>query len=246
MPPAVREGPCAPWTTPDLILGAPRICALDTPPPQEHLEDWAEIASWHLYERTGRRWPGICTSTVEAIEGDGCRCWPFTAGGDWRRAHDVGRCPDPAGPTLRLGYAPIVAITSATSSTAGLLDPGSYYVQDARYLVRRDNQGGWPGDITVVFTHGRAPNRAGVRAATSLAAELLLGSIGAKCRLPERTSSAARQGVTVAWLDPMEFLDKGLTGIFEVDLFLSAGAGPGHRRSRVLDPGNRVRSPHRQ
>ena len=42
------------------------------------------------------------------------------------------------------------------------------------------------------------------------------------CRLPERTKTVTRDGVTYDMFDPGEWLDQGLTGLRDVDTWLRA------------------------
>lgn len=57
-----------------------------------------------------------------------------------------------------------------------------------------------------------------------LANELVKSATGKPCALPDRVTSISRQGVSWTMLDPMDFLDKGLTGIGRVDQWLAAVA----------------------
>jgi hypothetical protein len=55
------------------------------------------------------------------------------------------------------------------------------------------------------------------------------------CTLPKRITSIARQGVTMTLLDPQDFLEKGQTGIEEVDFMISVmNRGKAKARSRVF------------
>ena len=56
-------------------------------------------------------------------------------------------------------------------------------------------------------------------------------------RCPQRVTQVSRQGMSWTLLDPQDFLDKGRTGIYQVDLFLST-VNPRRRRlrSRVFSP----------
>ena len=56
------------------------------------------------------------------------------------------------------------------------------------------------------------------------------------CRLPQRVTSITREGVTLAMLDPFEMLDKGRTGLFEVDLWLEAVNRAARMRPGMADP----------
>lgn len=71
--------------------------------------------------------------------------------------------------------------------------------------------------FSVTVTYGR-PVPELVRLATAkLACDLILDCVGKPCDLPKRVTSITRQGVTMALLDPQDFLDQGRTGIWIVD-----------------------------
>ena len=76
------------------------------------------------------------------------------------------------------------------------------------------------------------------RAVDVLANELLLAdSNSPDCRIPERVQSVSRQGVSWTMIDPQDFLDKGRTGIYEVDMLIRAVNPSGaKRRVRVFSP----------
>lgn len=132
---------------------------------------------------------------------------------------------------------PVAALSQVTVD--GIVLPTSAYRVDRVghrwYLVRIDG-GTWPycqnmaADLTQPNTfgltglhRGRPIPAAGVSAAGELACELVKSCLpGEKCRLPSRVTSLTRNGTTIAALDPMTFLDKGLTGLYRVDLFLAA------------------------
>lgn len=59
------------------------------------------------------------------------------------------------------------------------------------------------------------------RVAKKLAEEYLKAREGKPCQLPERISSVTRQGMSWTILDPQDFLTDGLTGIAQVDHWLS-------------------------
>lgn len=77
------------------------------------------------------------------------------------------------------------------------------------------------------------------RVTKRLAMEFYRSTTGAPCNLPERITSVNRQGVSWTILDPLDFLDKGLTGIGAVDSWVTAVNGRGV--ARMIDP--LVRSP---
>jgi len=74
------------------------------------------------------------------------------------------------------------------------------------------------GTWSVTLTYGRPVPELVLLGASEMACEIIKSCIGAACKLPQRISSVTRQGVSVSFLDSMEFLDKGLTGLYYVDL----------------------------
>lgn len=79
-----------------------------------------------------------------------------------------------------------------------------------------------PGTFSVLYLRGRAVPAAGMRALGSLANEIYKQCTGAKgCRLPERVQTVTREGVTYEMFDPGEWLDKGFTGLRDVDTWIA-------------------------
>ena len=65
-----------------------------------------------------------------------------------------------------------------------------------------------------------------------------------RSKLPKRVTNVTRQGLSMVVLDPMDFLDDGKTGVYEVDLFLKAyNPAKLQRRATVMSPdiGRRAR-----
>lgn len=72
------------------------------------------------------------------------------------------------------------------------------------------------------------------QAIVRLAEELYASKTGGPCALPERVTSVTRQGVTWTLLDPQDFFDRGLTGIYAVDIVIRAfNPSKALRRARV-------------
>jgi hypothetical protein len=100
----------------------------------------------------------------------------------------------------------------------------------------------------VTYTYGTGPPALGRIAAKALADQYILAmSNSDECMLPQRVTQISRQGMSWTLLDPQDFLDKGRTGIYQVDLFLTTVNPDGARlRSRVFSPdiprGKAVRS----
>lgn len=128
----------------------------------------------------------------------------------------------------------------------GILTSDQYHIEDRRWLVRDYNadgtNNGWPcctdptDPFSVTFLAGTPPPAPGVFAASTLAGELGLlcspGS-GGKCRLPVKTTSVTRQGIS---LQLQQQISGAIfqTGVWEVDTFLSVYKG--HARAGVLVP----------
>lgn len=116
----------------------------------------------------------------------------------------------------------------------GVVLPGSFYkVLDFERLVLSSSATGitcWPncndltkpdtevGTWSVTVTYGRPVPELVLLGAAEMACEIIKNCAGKPCRLPQRISSVTRQGVSVSFLDSMDFLDKGLTGLYFVDL----------------------------
>lgn len=147
----------------------------------------------------------------------------------------------PGVPVVRLAHGPVGAIVDVqTLSLDG--DYGVISWQD-----RRGGQLGLPGNrppsprglgmcgcveteagMLQVEYHTK-PNlpRGAERATKRLAYQMYLDSTGAPCALPDRITSVQRQGVSWTLLDPMDFLDRNLTGIGPVDQWITAVNGKG-------------------
>jgi hypothetical protein len=128
------------------------------------------------------------------------------------------------------------------------LAPSAYRLWRNR-LVRIDG-GAWPecqdatvangeiGTWSVSYRHGLTVPYGGRVAAGILACEIAKALCGdTSCALPKRVQSVTRQGVSVAFLDPQDFLAEGKTGIYAVDLWLHQ-VNPNRlaRRARAYSP----------
>lgn len=73
-------------------------------------------------------------------------------------------------------------------------------------------------EVEVSYTYGSPPPELVEKAINTLTCELDLAFTNPdECRLPSRVTSISRQGIDMTILDPMDFLEEGLTGIEEVD-----------------------------
>lgn len=231
-------GPCEPWASAEDLFRCTNIAEED--------RDWpmaissAEAASELLFWRTGRRYAGFCEATVRP-----CRrstSWGYVSGwlDTWQtswgwcscQAPESRSCGCPSLDQITLGGEPLQAII-AVRVDGELLDPSLYRIDDDRWLSRLDGNG-WPccQDLTadpaseidtfeVEYLYGQEPPEAGKRAAQRLGAELYAACSGGACRLPKRLETLTRNGVQMGFLDPFEFFERGQTGVYEVDLFIS-------------------------
>lgn len=215
------------------------------------------MAGEYLSAWTGGQF-GLCPVTILPCRE---RCWegvstyngsgpvpgysPFTPviiQGNWFNL-SCGRCGDKCGcgstPSLKLP-GPVASIDSVTVD-GETLDPGAYRVDNWSLLVRVDG-GDWPTcqDLTeptfvIEYRRGRPVPEHGQIAAGVLACELAKDACGDRsCRLPRRVSSIDRQGVSVVF-DDFNDLDKGGTGIWLIDSWVSSVTQP-KRRGRVRSP----------
>jgi hypothetical protein len=109
---------------------------------------------------------------------------------------------------------------------------GSYRVDDLEWLVRTDGDCwplcqdmgpdlGEPGTWGVRYTLGTPVPSAGQRALGELMSQLWLACKGdGACVLPTRVRVMARTGAQS--FDPMDFIEKGKTGLYFTDLWLQA------------------------
>lgn len=133
-------------------------------------------------------------------------------------------------PRLRL-RGPVALIEEVWDSGT-LLDEDSYYL-DGNDLIRADGEN-WPlcqdllagpedeDAFTIRYKQGLPVPMGGRIAAGRLACELAKAALGDSCDLPQRVQTVTRQGVTVALLDSFDDVDRGKTGLWEVDSWVSA------------------------
>jgi hypothetical protein len=75
----------------------------------------------------------------------------------------------------------------------------------------------------VTYEFGTPPPPGGRMAASVLACQIALNRCGGDgCVLPQRLQSITREGVSLAFADPLDFLTRGEVGIYEVDLWLNS------------------------
>lgn len=100
--------------------------------------------------------------------------------------------------------------------------------------------------IEVQYTYGAEPPPGVLRGIELYASEITKAMEGdSTCRLPQRVTNIARQGMSMTLLDPGEYLDEGKTGIPEVDSMLRLFNPSGARRparvyGRATPPPTRI------
>lgn len=228
---AVTLGPCEPWAqwsdVMNLCVDAATSTALAALPAsrQEYVLD---VATWVLWSLDGRRYPGICTSTIRI-----CRSCLVCGYGSW--------CVCGVRDSIDLGSRyPTFAVWDVIIDGVEL-DPSAYSLREHRWLDRIDGEM-WPagGDLTdpsafsISRAYGRRPPIGLVNAAAVFAYELALRCVESDaCRIPERVTQINREGVSYTIIDPQKFIDEGRTGVYDVDLALAAekagrtGVAPG-------------------
>lgn len=140
------------------------------------------------------------------------------------------------GSRIRLTHRPVRSITSITIG-GGLVDPTSYSTLDGDIVVRSGSWGMCDSPV-ITYQYGVAPPALGRMAARQLANELVLAAAGSdQCALPSNVRSVSRQGMSFEIFDPQDFMDKGHTGLYVVDMFLAA-ANPSKakKRAKVFSP----------
>ena len=152
-----------------------------------------------------------------------CQCWGFGVWLDGRLFPGPGFTGTHYRPVaVQLPRSPVTAVTGVTIDSAPFTD---WRLSRSGWLERTDGQP-WNGcdDSTEIdYTFGQPPPAGGRDSAVTLGLELAKATFGLDdCQLPQRTTSVTRQGITTVIADPMEFQEKGKTGLTSVDLWLSA------------------------
>jgi hypothetical protein len=239
-------GPCLPWEldlacclSPSGILPDP--CLLNGDPvPQPVIDNAVLAASQLLWAMTGRQF-GICTATIRPCRKkcqDVCCVWnggfPWVpvmlADGSWTNvacdcAGDSCSCTKLS--EVNLPY-PVCSVDEVLINGV-IVDPLTYRVDNFRKLVRLGADV-WPecndltkadtedGTWSVTVSYGKEVPALVLLGANEMACEIIKSCVGGPCKLPQRIQSITRQQMSVSFLDDMAFLDKGLTGMYFVDL----------------------------
>jgi hypothetical protein len=244
----------APWITTDQLVD----------PDSLYAQDAVDSASFVLFMLSGRKYGGVRTVTEEycqvGLSEIGLR-YPTLPGPSGYPAiypeldhgaiiNRFGGCCSNCGCAhlLRLRGGPVLSVDYIAVGSR-VLDSSDYAVYDYSYIAAPNRCWNTCDDVTVTYTYGAPPPALGRIAAKALADQYILAmSNDEECMLPQRVTQISRQGMSWTLLDPQDFLDKGRTGIYQVDLFLTTVNPDGARlRARVFSPdiprGKAVRRP---
>lgn len=240
------QGPCSIWPLSlgcCLVSGGlPDKCLGDgTPVSQAIIDSSILAASEFMWAATGRQYSS-CTVTLRPQCTTNFPCeLPFTDSGfgfPWYPLHQLDgswtnvTCGNPCN-CVDTCSVPLPYPTCSVSQVKidGVVVPSSQYVvTDFNKLTRTRANGCFPrcNDITlpdtavgtwsITLTYGKPVPQLVLLAASEFACQLIKRCVGRPCDLPQRIQSVTRQGMSATFLDPMEFLKDGMTGIFLVDL----------------------------
>jgi hypothetical protein len=218
---------------------------LTDPVTRARLEWVAGAVSSLLFRMSGYRYNGGCTTEeFLCLRQDPSGCWRLGWGADWRTlpvpAGDgltwrnigcgSGSC-DCSSRRIQLPYGPVVSIESLTIGDALIPEANYELVGDSIYLCDDSLDADACFDacagtgLLVAWTWGEAPPPDGITAACVFTCELYKACTGQACQLPRRVRTVSKPGMAYELLDPMDFLEHGRTGIYEVDLFLGSVGG---------------------
>lgn len=217
--------PCAPWITEQDLsdCGCPTATT-------EIIEAAILEAQTVLYASTGHQFPGdTCTKTVRPCS---LRC----------NNRSELACSSPGVSRFALPNTPVGSITQILIDGAVF---SAYRLDKPNVLTRTDGEA-WPccqdlggnsqtdeGTWQVEYVYGVDPPAALKTAAATLATELVKACTSDKtCRIPAGAVTVSRRGISYN-ID----VGEGKTGIYEVDLIVSALNPAGRkRRARIVSP----------
>lgn len=178
----------------------------------------------------GRHWSNTDTGLWTLDPQDG-HWTPYIMDGQWNNCL-CGTSPCCCEPSCQVRLpGPVLEVTEVLVDGVAVAD-SAWRVDNRQWLVRTDGDC-WPdcsdmdvdsgtGLFQVTYLRGKAVPPPLAVAAGTLACEFAKACLGSACRLPQRVTTIARQGVTVQLVDVDRLLDRGLTGITEVDQVITA------------------------
>lgn len=241
----------AAWITPDELAD----------PSSAFAEDAVDAASFVLFHLSGRKYGGVRTTTevycqvglnqIGLSSYYGPRGYPPLPGPSGYAVmypelvngeviNRIGGLCNSCGCAhlIRLRGAPILSVEMVHRGDQEI-PLSEVMIYDSSYITAGNGRC-WQtcDDLEVTYTYGAPPPALGKIAARALADQYVLAMDGSDdCTLPQRITQISRQGESWTLLDPQTFLEKGRTGIYQVDLFLTTVNPDGARlRSRVFSP----------
>lgn len=182
-----------------------------------------------------------------------------------RRVTDIYRVPYQTR-YIRLWGSPVSAVISVAGPTGEVIDPTRYELNNGNQIwLVQPQDWWWPGgmwdiaapppwwnmswygtrnppdarDVSVDYIYGNPPPIDVQRAINQLAQQFAFAeACSQECKLPERVQNVSRQGVSWTLIDPQDFLDRGRTGLYFVDLVLTSytGGKNGTARASIMSP----------
>ena len=236
---------CATWATAEDVAACGEVECDDAV-----LTLALQASTYILYLLSRRKYPGICTAQVlpcaagpASLVVDGWEpSWGTMRAWGWccNPRHEGFTCNCGSGPSqISLGKYPVNPEGIVVEIDGVTLTEDEYRLLGNRWLVRMADADGnaqcWPttqrldlplgevGTWAVTFDYGNEPPVPGMLACAEYARELCLSCSGsAECILPARVQSLTRQGVQVAFGDPIAFMEAGLVGTPIADAWLNA------------------------
>lgn len=241
-------GACAPWTT----IHEVRMCCSGLPisgadgyVSDDIIQANINVATDLLFTLSGQQFTGECVEILRPCGNPNCfmlnpafpniSSWPNPLDPS---AYPYESCGCNRTAKIDLGVWPITNVVYVKID-GEVIDPTTYRLDGNRFLVRMDGPGpdyvneGWPhcqhldrpgtevDTFEVMVEFGIPAPDAGRYAVARLACELTKACTGQACQLPGRVSSVNRQQLSFTMINP-SMLDNGLTGLYEVDLFIMA------------------------
>lgn len=202
-----------------------------------------EAVSYALFNLSGQKYPGI-HSVTESYLRRGTSCFScdygeafVTDNGHLYQPHGH-RYYDGAPAGLRTRGKPIISVSSVETAN-GIMPSADYRIAN-RSVIYRSNRAGWDfsSGATVTYEYGQYPPALGRLAALKLANEFVLAFEGSEsCALPANVTSVTRLGISFTLSNPAALAALRMTGIYEVDLFLSVSNPSGAlKRPKVFSP----------
>ena len=224
-------------------------------PTSPHAAEAVSAASFVLFNLSGRKYSGVHTTTEVycqiGLDGQG-HVYPSTLnpGGGGARVYPTlwdgqiinqigGSCGTCGCPHLiRLRGTPVLSVQALSVGARSFADD-EITVYDYSYIAAGSGRC-WSScdDVTVTYTYGSPPPSMGKIAARAMANQYVWAMADDdRCALPQRVTQVSRQGMSWTLLDPQTFLSEGLTGIYQVDLFLrTVNPDKARMRARVFSP----------